>query len=105
VENGEDSEPATALQEIDRVLAAITRYKRPGYIEPPRDMVSAQVARVAKAVAHDEQSEPAALEEALQEAIAKINAAHQPVILAGEEIHRFGLEQQAIQLASALSTW
>src|SRR6476660_712401 len=31
----------SALREIDRVLAAVRRYKRPGYIELPRDMVLA----------------------------------------------------------------
>src|SRR6266516_1096470 len=34
------SDPQAALQEIDRVLHAALRYKRPVYIELPRDMVS-----------------------------------------------------------------
>src|SRR5580765_6739632 len=33
------SDPQTAFQEIDRVLHACLRYKRPVYIELPRDMV------------------------------------------------------------------
>jgi hypothetical protein len=33
-------DPQTALQEIDRVLHTALRYKRPVYIELPRDMVS-----------------------------------------------------------------
>src|SRR5580692_7835916 len=33
-------DPQTALQEIDRVLGAALRYKRPVYIELPRDMVA-----------------------------------------------------------------
>ena len=33
-------EPFTAFNEIDRVLDAVYRYKRPGYIELPRDMVN-----------------------------------------------------------------
>ncbi len=32
-------DPPTAFREIDRVLEAVVRYKRPGYIEMPRDMV------------------------------------------------------------------
>src|SRR6185295_2475151 len=36
------SDPQTALQEIDRVLHAALRYKRPVYIELPRDMVNVQ---------------------------------------------------------------
>src|SRR5215467_3586288 len=34
------SDPQTAFQEIDRVLHAAIRYKRPVYIELPRDQVS-----------------------------------------------------------------
>src|SRR5215831_15949540 len=34
------SDAQTALQEIDRVLHAALRYKRPVYVELPRDMVS-----------------------------------------------------------------
>ena len=33
------SDPLTAFSEIDRVLATCARYKRPVYIEIPRDMV------------------------------------------------------------------
>ena len=33
-------DPETAFVEIDRVLDAITRYKRPGIIELPRDLVN-----------------------------------------------------------------
>src|SRR5437762_14128611 len=36
------SDPQTALQEIDRVLHAALRYKRPVYIELPRDLVAIQ---------------------------------------------------------------
>ena len=35
------NDPQTAFQEIDRVLHAALRYKRPVYIELPRDMVFA----------------------------------------------------------------
>ena len=36
-------DPQTACREIDRVLDAALRYKRPVYIELPRDMISAPV--------------------------------------------------------------
>jgi indolepyruvate decarboxylase len=42
-------------------------------------------------VLNQENSDANALREALDEAIAMINAARQPVILAGVEMHRFGL--------------
>ena len=34
------NDPHTALAEIDRVLAAVVRYRQPGYIELPRDLVA-----------------------------------------------------------------
>jgi TPP-dependent 2-oxoacid decarboxylase len=92
-------DPQTALQEIDRVLHAALRYKRPVYIELPRDMVA-----VAGIAAHTpleihETSDPHSLAEALAEATAMINAAKQPVILADVEVHRFGLQDTLLKLA------
>src|ERR671933_1376353 len=37
-------DPRTAAQDIDRVLSSATRYKRPVYIELPRDRVSSPIA-------------------------------------------------------------
>ncbi len=85
------SDPESALQEIDRVLSAIRRYKRPGYIELPRNMVSVRSPRPVQVATHEQPSDPGALAEAIEEAVARINAAHQPVILVGDEMHRFGL--------------
>ncbi len=82
----------TAFQEIDRVLHAALRYKRPVYIEIPRDMVTRfGIEHHAPARIH-ETSDPAALAEALDEALQMINRARQPVILADVEVHRFGLQ-------------
>ena len=38
-EHGPDRSASIAFREIDRVLDAVMRYRRPGYIELPRDMV------------------------------------------------------------------
>src|SRR5438046_7048817 len=76
------SDPQIAFQEIDRVLHAALRYKRPVYIELPRDMVGAPgLAHHTPAEFHEE-SDQAALREALAEAAAMINHARRPVILA-----------------------
>jgi TPP-dependent 2-oxoacid decarboxylase len=96
------SDPESAFGEIDRVLDAIERTKRPGYLELPRDMVAVRGSPAGRAVAPDEKSEPAALAEALQEAADRIGAAERPVILVGEEVQRFGLEDEAIYLAEKL---
>jgi len=93
-------DPHTALREIDRVLMAALRFKRPVYIELPRDMIGA-VGTAWPASAVSEGSDPDALREVLREATAMINAAHQPAILAGVELHRFGLQDQLLQLVEA----
>ena len=85
-------DPLIAFSEIDRVLDTCYRYKRPVYIDLPRDMVD-----VVPSVTHS-YKRPAslynaeALEEAVKEAIERLNASKKPVIIAGVEIHRFGLQ-------------
>ncbi len=92
------NDPQTAFQEIDRVLHAALRYKRPVYIELPRDMVNARgIAHHRPANPH-ETSDPQSLAAALAEATALIRAARQPVILADLEVHRFGLQEELVQL-------
>jgi indolepyruvate decarboxylase len=89
----------TAFQEIDRVLHAALRYKRPVYIELPRDMVNARGNPLHKTDPLIDRSDPRALRAALAEARAVIDAARQPAILADVEIHRFGLQDQVVKLA------
>src|SRR5918911_6245 len=93
------SDPQTALQEIDRVLHAALRYKRPVYIELPRDMVS--VPGIPHHHPPDLQKEttPASLKAALVEAGQMINRAMKPVIIADVEIHRFGLQDLLVRFA------
>jgi TPP-dependent 2-oxoacid decarboxylase len=92
------TDPQTAFQEIDRVLHAALRFKRPVYIEIPRDMATRfGIKHHAPAHIH-ETSDPAALAEALEEAVRMINQAGQPVILADVEVHRFGLQELLLAL-------
>jgi TPP-dependent 2-oxoacid decarboxylase len=91
-------DPDTAFSEIDRVLHAAVRYKRPVYLELPRDLVSAPGRNDHRAREVHETSDPQALHEALSEAIALINAARQPVILADVELHRFGMQDDLLKL-------
>jgi TPP-dependent 2-oxoacid decarboxylase len=96
-------DPQTALREIDRVLAAAQRYKRPVYIELPRDMIAVAGNRGHPPAEPAPPSDPDTLQEALREATAMITAARQPVILAGVELHRFGLQDSLLQLAEGTS--
>jgi TPP-dependent 2-oxoacid decarboxylase len=92
-------DPQTAQAEIDRVLHAALRYKRPVYIELPRDMVGVEGMPHHIHPAVEEKSDPEALKEAIAEAVGLINAARRPVIFAGVEVHRFGLQNELVELA------
>src|SRR5206468_5026660 len=74
------SDAQTAFQEIDRVLHAALRFKRPVYIELPRDMISVPGLPHHRTAPPHERSEPKALRAALAEAVAMIQAARRPVI-------------------------
>jgi indolepyruvate decarboxylase len=92
-------DPLVAFSEIDRVLDACYRFKRPVYIELPRDMVD-----VVPPIAHgfrrpNVEYNALALEEAVKEAVERLNQAKRPLIIAGVEIHRFGLQDAVIKLA------
>ena len=93
------SDAQTAFAEIDRVLHAALRFKRPVYIELPRDMVDALGNPLHKTAEVHEVSEARALKAALAEAVEMINKAKHPVILADVEVHRFGLQEELLALA------
>jgi len=93
------SDPINAFREIDRVLDAASRFKRPVYIEIPRDMVN-----VVPHVAHTFQrpqlvSDMQAAAEAADETANLISRSKKPIIIAGVEIHRFALEDKLLALA------
>lgn len=84
-----DADQAPA--QIDAVLAACLTHKRPVAIEIPADLVQRPCAQLAPFQVPPVRSDPAALEEALDEIIGLLATAERPAILAGVELHRFGL--------------
>lgn len=93
--------PATAGYEIDRALEALKHYKRPIYIELPRDVAK-------KSISYDvyKQGTPVApatdkenLQEAVKEVTEWLSAAKQPAILAGVELARYDLGEKLIRFA------
>lgn len=92
-------DPETAFGEIDRVLDAITRYKRPGIIELPRDLVNVIPKMPHTATCTTTTGDPEALAEAVAEARRRIADAKKPVILAGVELHRFSLQDELLAFA------
>lgn len=99
VAGSELSDSATAFREIDRVLDAVARFKRPGYLEIPRDMVHV-VPHVTYTYQRPEQAADAeAAAEAADEAASLLGRAQKPILIAGVEIHRFGLQSDVLALA------
>ena len=77
------------------MLDAVLRYKRPGYIELPRDVVDVGAGRARiRGPSRQPTSDPEVLAEAVAEAVRRIAAARWPVIIADVEIHRFGLQDR-----------
>lgn len=95
------TDPLTAFHEIDRVLATCARYKRPVYVEIPRDMVHVRPPISPPYQSAEAVSDTRALAEAVDETVRRIEAARQPVLLLGVEVHRFGLQDDAVRLAEA----
>ena len=95
------SDPLTAFREIDRVLDACQKFKRPVYIDLPRDMVDV-VPQIGQAFyAPPESTNPEVLLEAATEAKTLLEQAERPLILAGVEVHRFRLQDKVLALAEA----
>ncbi len=91
-------DPFTAFNEIDRVLDAVYHYKRPGYIELPRDMVDVRGTHYKSPSDGNHLSDPDTLNAAIEDAITFINQSKNPVILAGVELHRFGFQDKLLKL-------
>lgn len=92
-------DPLTAFREIDRCLEACVRFKRPVYLELPRDRVRSKalydhVPLVEKPISNSD-----ALAESLEEAARMMNSCKKPIIIAGIEMHRFDLRQEVLDLA------
>ncbi len=97
-------DPLTAEREIERALAALMRYKRPVYLEIPRDLVHAPIEASARPLAEDsEKSDPAALAEAVTEVREMLATVKKPVFLVGAEVHRFHLQDDVSRLAERMN--
>ncbi len=94
-------DPSTAASEIDRALELARRHSRPVYIELPRDMVNVELLPGRPYVLPAEESDSEILSFALAEAAERIKSAAHPVILAGAELHRFGLQGALAKFAHA----
>ncbi|MFP4099419.1 MAG: thiamine pyrophosphate-dependent enzyme [Coleofasciculus sp.] len=94
--------PRTADAHIHRALDYATTFKRPVYLEIPRDQVYADIEETDYRSPSVKHTQPDSLAEALAETLEMLEQAVSPVILAGIEVHRFGLEDKLLALAEKL---
>ena len=103
IASAELNDPTMAKWEIDRVLDACDRFKRPVYLEIPRDMVHVVPTQSQSYPFPAKNHDPDATAEAVRETVRRLAEAKKPVILAGVEIHRFRLQDELLKLAEDAS--
>lgn len=85
----------TAVDKMLRVLEAMRRESRPGYLELPRDSLTRPVPRSLPPLTLPATAQVADLHRRTGQAILEwMRSRQRPVVLAGVEVHRFGLQQQ-----------
>lgn len=94
--------PATAPEQIDRAIVAMLTHRRPIYIEVLQNVWTESCAPPAGELKPRRQTSDAkSLAAALEAAWQRIQAAALPVLWAGVEIHRFGLQDVLQQIVNA----
>jgi indolepyruvate decarboxylase len=93
-------DPATAGQQVARVLRSCRDRSLPVYIEVPSDMPDRTCAFAPAAAATAFDGEAAAA--CAAEVIERLAAAKSPVLMVGVEVRRFGLEDKVARLARRL---
>lgn len=94
----DDAERAPA--DIARVLASCLRRSEPVYIEIPRDMVAVPCLEVVPEAAF--KVDPDALDACVDEILERLQQAKSPVLMAGVEVRRYGLEDKVATLSRRL---
>ena len=94
-------DPTTAGFEIDKAFEALRYYKRPIYIELPRDIASKPIKYDVYTLGTPKSPETDMhnLEDALKEVVTWVEESKNPVILAGVEIARCGLGKELLRFA------
>src|ERR1700677_1905251 len=97
-------DPDSAPETIDRVLRSVVKWKRPGYLEIPRDRVRSPVASPVGRLELDPRLDDSpslvgALDEAAAEIGVMLATARRPVLYIGAGVRRHGLAEQVVRLA------
>jgi indolepyruvate decarboxylase len=96
------ADPALAASQILTAVESALKFSRPAYLEIPRDLVDREIPVPAGPRPLALPADPEAVEEAAEEIVARLAAAKAPVLMAGEELHRFQLTPRAVALAERL---
>lgn len=92
------NDPVIAFRQIDHAITAARRFCKPVYIEIPRDLVMAEgYPMPAEAMEHFS-SDETALSEAILEITELMAKSVSPMIIAGVELHRRGLQGDLVEL-------
>ncbi|WP_020482421.1 alpha-keto acid decarboxylase family protein [Methylomonas sp. MK1] len=86
------NDPVIAFRQIDHAIEAARRFCKPVYIELPRDLVMAEGYPMPTETVEIFTSDQAALSEAIAETMMLLSKAVSPMIVAGVELHRRGLQ-------------
>jgi TPP-dependent 2-oxoacid decarboxylase len=97
----------SAPETIDRVLRNVVKWKRPGYLEIPRDRVHVPVASPTGRLELDPSTETSsilagALDEVTTEIAAMLEIARRPALYIGALVRRHGLADVVVRLAERL---
>jgi indolepyruvate decarboxylase len=95
-------EPATARNEIDRVLRTCWLEKRPVYLQLPSDVAGVRTSPITKPLDLDlPSSDPEQLARAISQISERLSRANYPAILLDADVDRFALTKPVIALAEA----
>jgi len=93
--------PATAADEIDRVITEVLSHQRPGYIEIPRDMVEVPIEPPRHGVRpHLPPVDEARLAAAVEDILEHLRGSESPVVHVGAMVWRRGLAADLIETAT-----
>lgn len=92
------NDPVIAFRQIDRAIAAARQFCKPVYIEIPRDLVMTEGYPMPAEAIEQFASDETALSEAIAETTELMAKSVSPMIIAGVELHRRGLQGALVEL-------
>ena len=95
-------DPRTAAAEIRRAIDVALKFKRPVYLEIPRDMVTTDIDVPASFEEVELKIDDTAVTAAAADIIQRLSRARLPVLIVGVEVQRFGLRDAVLRLAERL---